>query len=60
MNQHDVAKYQEFLSFHPQGDEQDRVDELIAFFYDLVRDEPAMLAKVDAAMRERYGSDYQG
>jgi hypothetical protein len=55
MNQHDAAKYQEFLSFHPHREEEDRVDELIAFFYDLVRDEPRVLAKVDAAMRERYG-----
>ena len=37
--------------------DQDRVEELIAFFYDLVRDEPAVVAKVDAAFRERYGYD---
>ena len=55
MNQHDAAKFQEFLSFHPHSDEQDSVDELIAFFYDLIRDEPSVLKKVDSAMRERYG-----
>jgi len=37
--------------------DKERAEELIAFFYNLIRDDPAMLAKVDAALRERYGYD---
>jgi hypothetical protein len=36
---------------------QDEVEELIAFFYDLIRDEPVVVAKVDGAFRKRYGYD---
>ena len=36
---------------------QDQINEVIAFFYDLIRDEPAVLAKVDKAFRARYGYD---
>ena len=60
-----AGKLEEFMSFHPSSnssapsnspnDSHERVDELIAFFYDLIRDEPSVLAKIDLAMRERYG-----
>jgi truncated hemoglobin YjbI len=43
MNSHDI--------------DQDQINELVAFFYDLIRDDPALLAKVDKAFRERYGYD---
>jgi hypothetical protein len=56
MNKHDAAVLREIATFHPSfHDEQDSVDDLIQFFYDLVRDEPAVLKKVDAAFRQRYG-----
>ena len=56
MNKRDAAVLQEIVSMHPSfSEEQESVDELIQFFYDLIRDEPSVLAKVDAAFRERYG-----
>lgn len=58
MNKHDAAVLREIATFHPSfNDEQESVDDLIQFFYDLVRDEPTVLAKVDVAFRERYGYD---
>ena len=37
--------------------EHESLEQLIAFFYDLIRDEPSVLAKVDEAFRKRYGYD---
>ena len=35
--------------------EHEQIEELIAWFFDLVRDYPEVLAKVDATFRQRYG-----
>ena len=59
MTKREAAVFREIVTFHPSfSEEQESVDELIQFFYDLVRDEPTVLAKVDAAFRERYGYVY--
>ena len=56
MTKQDAALFREFVSVHPSfSREQEDIDELVAFFYDLIRDEPSVLAKFDAAFRERYG-----
>ena len=56
MTQKEVGMFRELVAMHPSfSKEQERVDEVIAFFYDLIRDQPELLAKADAALRERYG-----
>ena len=36
-----------------------RVEEVVAFFYDLVRDEPAVVSKIDEALRKRFGYEWR-
>ncbi len=59
MTKREATIFREIVTFHPSfSEEQEAVDELIQFFYDLVRDEPTVLAKVETAFRERYGYVY--
>ena len=56
MNKQDAAVFRELMTHHPSfNEQQDSVDELIQFFYNLVRDDPKMLARVDVAFRKKYG-----
>ena len=56
MTKQETALFREFAAKHPSfSQEQETVDEIIAFFYDQIRDDnPALLAKIDRALRERY------
>ena len=56
MTQKETAMFREIVATHPSfTQEQERIDDVIAFFYNLIRDQPELLAKADAALRERYG-----
>ena len=56
MTQKETAMFREIVAMHPSfNQEQERIDDVIAFFYNLIRDQPELLAKADAALRERYG-----
>ena len=51
--------FREIVAMHPSfSQEQESIDEVIAFFYNLIRDQPELLARADAAMQERYGFQY--
>ena len=59
MTKQDAALYHEFVKKHPSfSKEQEAIDELIAFFYEQLRDQPAVLDKVDRAMRTRYADAF--
>ena len=56
MTQKEIAMFREIVEMHPSfSQEQERIDDVIAFFYNLIRDQPELLAKADRALQERYG-----
>ena len=61
MTQKEIAMFREIVEMHPSfSQEQERIDDVIAFFYNLIRDQPELLAKADRALQERYGFTITG
>ena len=57
MTQQETAMFRELVAIHPSfSAQQENVDDVIAFFYNLLREHPELLAKADLALRERYGN----